>query len=174
MDPVRGHVGAALLLLTALALAFTTGSGLAKTVGVTPTETVATVEFPDSWRTSSIARGIQAHSPDEEVYVWFELVGPAELDRVQKEHEAYFRKQGVKFTGPSSTERVEVKGKTWAFTSGPATYENGPTLVRYVAMNPDLPNKKIVLMTYWASPKGDKLYDRDMRALLSSFTTLSR
>src|SRR5689334_13647955 len=52
---------------------------------LTQEDNVATLEFPDSWKISNIKRGLQAKSPDEEVYVWAELVPADQIDTVQKE-----------------------------------------------------------------------------------------
>jgi hypothetical protein len=44
----------------------------AKSAKLTAADTVATLDFPDSWKISNIKRGIETKSPDEEVYVWAE------------------------------------------------------------------------------------------------------
>lgn len=80
------------LVLALAALLCLPGIGFAKSAKLTQEDNVATLEFPDSWKISNIKR---AKSPDEEVYVWAELVPADQIDTVQKEHDAYFEKQKV-------------------------------------------------------------------------------
>jgi hypothetical protein len=57
------------LVLAVAALLCLPSLALAKTAKLTPAETVASLDFPDSRKISSIKRGFQAKWPDEEVYV---------------------------------------------------------------------------------------------------------
>jgi hypothetical protein len=126
------------------------------------------VTVPDAWSGTKIARGLEIKTPDDEVYIWFELATPAEMPIVQKEHDVYFEKQGVKFTGASETNKVEVKGRAWSFTELKAQSKAGPSIIRYVAINPNLASGKIILMTYWASPGGEKIHDAAVQAMLEA------
>src|SRR5438067_1273889 len=90
------------------------GLALAKTVKLTPTETAAALDFPDSWKIADIKRGFQAKSPDEEVYVWAELVPSDEINAVQKEHDDYFEKQKVTMSNSDPVGK-EIDGHKWAF-----------------------------------------------------------
>jgi hypothetical protein len=73
------------LVLALAALLCLPAIGFAKSAKLTQEDNVATLEFPDSWKISNIKRGLQAKSPDEEVYVWAELVPADQIDTVQKE-----------------------------------------------------------------------------------------
>ncbi len=157
-----------LMRAVALAIAFIALPALAKPLALTSADPVAVINIPNDWSGSKIARGLEIKTPDEEVYLWFELATQAEMPTVQKEHDDYFAKQGVKITGSSETKSAEVNGRAWSFTELQATGKDGPSIIRYVAINPNLPSGKIVLMTYWASPGGDKIHDAAMQKLLDA------
>jgi hypothetical protein len=158
------------IVLVVAALLCFPAIGLAKSVKLTPADTVATLDFPDSWKISNIKRGLQAKSPDEEVYVWAELVPAADVDTVQKEHDDYFEKQKVTMS-KAEPDGKEVDGRNWAFITPQATYNGKPTVIRYVIINPKLPSGKIIVFTYWASPEGDKNYDKEMDGVINSLRT---
>lgn len=137
---------------------------------LTAADPIATVTIPDEWSGKKITRGLEIKTPDEEVYLWFELIAPGEIDSVQKEHNTYFEKEGVTVTGVSETKKTEVNGRAWSFTELAATNKDGPSIIRYVAINPNLASGKIILMTYWASPEGDKTHDAAMTKLIDGIS----
>ncbi|GAC1564054.1 MAG: hypothetical protein NVS2B5_29890 [Beijerinckiaceae bacterium] len=141
------------LLIGCLALFLIPGVALAKTKKLTAADPVATMNFPDSWKITDIKRGFQAKSPDDEVYVWAELIAPGDVDTVQKEHDDYFAKQKVTMA-KAGPEGKEVDGRKWAFITPKATYKGDPTVVRYIIINPKAAGGKLVIFTYWASPEG--------------------
>lgn len=155
-----------IIRICALAAVLAATPALAGKLALTSADPVAIVTIPDAWSGTKIARGLEIKTPDDEVYLWFELVAPADMPTVQKEHDVYFDKQGVKITGASETTKIEVKGRPWSVTELKATSKDGPSIIRYVAINPNVPSGKIILMTYWASPGGDKIHDAAMQALL--------
>lgn len=153
----------------AFALACLAGSpASAGALQVTEADPVAVVTIPDAWPNSKIARGIEFKTPDDEIYVWFELVAPGEIDALQKEHNGYFDKEGVTITGSSETVKSEVKGKAWSFTELKAKSQDGDSIIRYIAINPNVPSGKIIMMTYWASLDGHKEHDAAMKGVLDS------
>jgi hypothetical protein len=164
---VLEHTNMRKIVLVVIGLLCLPAFALAKTAKLTPADTVAALDFPDSWKISNIKRGLQAKSPDEEVYVWAELVPPDEVDTVQKEHDAYFEKQKVTIS-QAEPDGKEVDGRKWAFITPKATYKGEPTIIRYIIINPKVASGKIVVFTYWASPEGDKNYDKEMDGVINS------
>jgi len=166
--------GKLMLRKTVLALAFAlagfSGSpAMAGALQITDADPVAVVTVPDAWTTAKIKRGVEIRTPDEEIYLWFELVAPNELDAVQKEHDSYFAKEGVTVTGASETLKQEVNGKAWSFTELKAKSKDGDdSIIRYIAINPNVASGKIIMMTYWASLDGHKEHDAAMKALVDS------
>jgi hypothetical protein len=155
------------LVFAVAALLCLPGVGFAKSAKLTPDDTVAVLDFPDSWKLSTIKRGLQAKSPDEEVYVWAELVPSDQVDTVQKEHDAYFEKQKVTMS-QADPDGKEVDGRQWAFITPKATYKGETTVIRYIIINPKVASGKIIVFTYWASPQGDKNYDKEMDGVINS------
>jgi len=139
----------------------------AKNAKLTPADTVATLDFPDSWKISTIKRGIEAKSPDEEIYVWAELGPSDEVDAVQKEHDAYFEKQKVTMAKADPVGK-DVDGRQWAFIEPQSSWKGKPTVVKYIIINPKVASDKIIVFTYWASPEGDKNYDKEMDGVINS------
>src|SRR5512133_3698683 len=127
------------LVLALAALLCLPGIGFAKSAKLTQEDNVATLEFPDSWKISK-----RAKSPDEEVYVWAELVPADQIDTVQKEHDAYFEKQKVTMTKAEPDDK-EVDGRKWAFIEPKATYQGKPTIIKYIIINPKAPSGKIIV-----------------------------
>ena len=159
--------GASLVLaLTALLAA---SPCAAKSVRVGNDSPPITLDIPDSWEVTQIARGIQAKTADEEVFLWFETFAPAQAPTVAKEHEKYFADQGVSITGAAESRILEESGAVVRVTSFPATYEGKPTVLRYISVEPGDPAKKRLLVSYWASPEGDKQYDPDTQRIINSF-----
>lgn len=155
-------------LAAMLAMATLTTQALAGAVPITSAEPVAVVTIPDSWTQSKVARGVQIKTPDEEIYIWFELVAPEQIDALQKEHQAYFTKEGVTFTDATETVSREVNGRPWSFTEVKATSSDGPSLIRYLGINPKVASGKIIMMTYWASLEGHSAHEAAMKAMIDS------
>lgn len=135
---------------------------------ITDADPVAVVTVPDAWTTAKVKRGVEIRTPDEEIYLWFELVAPGEIEALQKEHNAYFDKEGVTITGVSETVKQEVNGKSWSFTELKARSKDGDSIIRYIAINPKVASGKIIMMTYWASPEGHKSHDAAMKRIVDS------
>lgn len=135
---------------------------------ITGADPVAVITIPDSWTHAKVERGLEIKTPDEEIYIWFELVPPDQITALQKEHDAYFAKEGVKFTSATETVTQEVNGRPWSFTEMQATGPDGPSIVRYLGINPKVSSGKIIMMTYWASHEGHKKHDGAIKTMLDS------
>lgn len=147
---------------------FVASPAVAGALQITDADPVAIVTVPDAWTTAKIKRGVEIKTPDDEIYLWFELVAPGEIETLQKEHNGYFDKEGVTITGASETVKQEVKGKAWSFTELKAKSKDGDSIIRYIAINPNVPSGKIIMMTYWASLDGHKTHDAAMSAIMDS------
>ena len=145
-----------------------TRSAQAGALQITGADPVAVVTIPDSWKHGKVDRGVEIRTPDGEIFIWFELVPADQLDALQKEHDAYFAKEGVTFTGETEIFTKEVNGRPWSFKELKAKSADGPSIVRYLGINPQASSGKIIMMTYWASPKGHAKHDAAMKAMLDS------
>jgi hypothetical protein len=141
---------------------------LAKPVKVVPGDPPISVDIPSSWEVTEIKRGIQAKTDDEEVFLWFESYVPAQFETLLAEHNTYFKEQGVTITGEPQAQSKEFPTYFLKFSDYPATYEAKPTVLRYVSVVMKDESRKHLLMSYWASPEGDKQYDADMNKIMDS------
>lgn len=163
MKALRAFALSACLMLPALPEA-----ALAGALTITGADPVAVVTIPDNWTHGKVDRGLEIKTPDEEIYLWFELVPPDQIAALQKEHDAYFAKEGVKFTSATETVTREVNGRPWSFTEMQATSPDGPSIVRYLGINPKVASGKIIMLTYWASLEGHKKHDTAIKTILDS------
>lgn len=144
------------------------GTALAKRITVVPGDQPVTVDIPGSWKVSEIKRGVQAKTADDEVYIWFESYRPAQLQTLVGEHNAYFQEQGVTITGEAKAKQVEFPTYMLKISEYPATYEKKPTVLRYISVVPKSGDLRHLLVSYWASPEGDKEYDGETNKIINS------
>ena len=143
-------------------------AALAKRVTVVPGDRPITIDLPNAWKVSEIKRGIQAKTADDEVYLWFESYRPAQFQTLLDEHNAYFKGQGVKVVGAETAKQVDFPTYVLKVTEYPATYEGKPTVLRYLSVVPKTEGDRYLLVSYWASPAGDKEYDGEVQTILNN------
>lgn len=136
-------------------------------VTLTPKMPVAKVDFPKGWSVTEIDRGVESRSPDEEVFLWFEVYASSEFNKVLKEHDTYFARQGVKVVGEAKTSSNSLAGVTIQATNLPATWKGAPTVLRYLVFDFGKANRQM-MMSVWASPEGDKKHDAAVQGIIES------
>jgi hypothetical protein len=139
----------------------------AETMEVRPSAPVAKFEIPEDWKTSRIPRGIEAVSTDGEVYFWIESYKPDEFDAIIAEHNAYWKKQGVVITS-SDEEKHQENGAEVSMTTEHATWKGEPTVLYYIEFHLGLASKSDIVLTYWASPEGDKQFQKEVGDVIAS------
>lgn len=140
----------------------------AKRVTVVPGDRPITVDVPNAWKVAVVERGIQIRTADEEVYLWFESYRPVQFQTLLNEHNAYFKNQGVRVVGAETAKQVDFPTYLLKVTECPATYEGKPTVLRYISVVPKAEGERLLLVSYWASPAGDKKYDGETQGILNS------
>ncbi|RYB04743.1 hypothetical protein [Lichenibacterium ramalinae] len=116
-----------------------------------------TLDVPDGYKVSSSKRGVLVKSPDDEVDVWVETFEGADTQTLLGEHAAYWDKEKVDLHGNGITTTGKSGDANVSNTDFPdATWKGDPTVLRYSAIGPYGSKNKMVLVTYWASPGGDK------------------
>ena len=155
-------------VLSFLVLALFATSPFARQVNIPAGNPVVGIDIPNGWKTSATSRGIEVRSPDEEVFFWVEVYLPAQYDALVKEHETYFKGQGVVITGEANVSSSDEGGVKIQATNLPATWKGKKTILRYLAIDPNLPARNQVLLSYWASPEGDKKHDPAFQKVLES------
>jgi hypothetical protein len=155
------------LMVLAMVSAFS-GFGVAKTVPVVPGQVIGQVEVPDNWTVNRTPRGIEIKSPDEEIIMWMEVFRPDQADRVRREHRDYFTGQGVRITGPAVEQESVTNGIRVLVQTLPATWNGAPTLLAYQVYGAATTPAQMLLISYWASPEGDRRYGQQVQAVLTS------
>lgn len=145
----------------------------AETMEVNPERPIVSANLPNAWDISRVDRGIQAISKDQDAFVWVESYLPGELDEIIAEHNAYWKEQGVEITGHESTEHSE-NGKSYVITEETATEDGKPTKLMYAEYSLGLGSKRNIVVTYWASPEGDKKYEHTVGDIFSSMTVTEK
>jgi hypothetical protein len=157
----RMVIGAALLACLA-------GEVAARQINLPSRAPIVGIDVPAAWKTSPTARGVEVRSPDEEVFFWLETYRPADEAAVRKEHVDYFAGQGVTPAGDPRVSRYEEGAMKVQATDLPATWQGKPTVLRYLAIDAGLPDGRMVLLSYWASPEGDSKHASAFKAVLNS------
>lgn len=155
------------VLFAATTLAF------AEPTEIRPKAPVATFDIPDAWETSQISRGIEAVSPDKEVYLWVEAYEPDQFKAILAEHDAYWKEQGVEITARDSESHKEG-GQQVQMTTETATWNDKPTVLYYVEYDLGLASKSNIVVTYWASPEGDKTFHGKVGKILESLAVTEK
>jgi hypothetical protein len=140
----------------------------AKNVSMSTGQLMLSFTVPDNWKSTQIERGLEIKSNDEEIFLWVEAYREADLEKVKAEHAKYFTKQGVKFTGEPKIHAEATERYGLAFMDMPATWNGNPTVLRYIFIEPADAKKRRLMMSYWASPEGDKKHSEAMGALVKS------
>lgn len=163
MSPIR-KTGAIRALVCAIGLAVlpvlaTPFPASAKTIVFKQTGRDTPIGLPDSWKVSPITNGIEIRSDDGEVFIWVQAVNDATVPKTIDEYFAYFKQQGVTFTGGADQKQDVIAGVPVLMMELPATYERKKTLVRIIISNAKAGASKGLVIGYWASPVGDKAHD---------------
>lgn len=157
---------ARLALLAFTLVSLSAGPGMARTVAVVPGQVVGQAQVPDDWKVSKTDRGIELASPGEDVMMWIEVFSPAQVQAVKREHAAYFQAQGVRITGPVNEEQTTANGLVTIIQVMPATYNGAPTILNYLVYGAETAPTQLLLITYWASPEGDRTFRSQVNSIL--------
>lgn len=131
---------------------------------------IAVITVPESWKVKDIKRGLQAATKDDEVYFWAEIYPADGLNDLMAEHDAYYDKQGVDVGKEDpKTQVIKVNGvDALLMHIVSPTWKGKPTVLEYVMFDPSRKTGRKLMLSYWASPEGDKLYEADLNAMLAS------
>ena len=128
-----------------------------------------TLDVPSGYKVEESTRGVLVKSPDGEVDVWVEVYKDIETDKLIGEHDRYWKKNEVAMNGDgerSSREDGDIHVNRTDFKH--ATWKGDPTVLRYTAVGPYGSQKEWVLITYWASPEGDKEFNDDIQKMIGT------
>ncbi len=127
------------------------------------------VEVPDSWDNEEVKRGVELSTEDEEVYLWIEAYDQSQFEAVKKEMGEYLDEQGIKVTGEPKMSAHGADKYGVAVLDFPATWKGDPTVLRYLIIEPKDAAKSRLIVSYWATPAGDKKHDAETQKIIDSF-----
>ena len=150
--------------ILALGLAST---AMAETYVLPNGKPLVSITIPESWESTEIAKGVEATSPDEGVYIAAEIVETNKVDVAIKEAVKYLIDNGVEID-QSSMAKKDTKFGTFDAIEVDWTGkdEDGPTQVSVSIVI--LSETKSMFLTYWASPEAGKANANDLNAIASS------
>jgi hypothetical protein len=128
---------------------------------------IAVVTIPDAWDTEEIDDGVESTSPDENVYVAVEVVDAENIEAGVKAALKYLIDNKVEID-PATEKRQQGKINDMdAITLGySGKDEDGPTNVSVSVIV--VSDKKMLLLTYWGTPDGEKANAEDLGKILMS------
>lgn len=155
-------------LLLALVLLSLPLAGLAQAksfkLGTPP---IASVTMPDKWKPEETDAGVEATSPDEEIYLAVEVASVAKLDDAITQALGFLMGEGVvPDTSTQKEENFEVNGMKAFALSYLGKDKDGPTKISLVII---IPNQTTALiLTYWGTEKGEQTHGKTLTGILQS------
>jgi hypothetical protein len=139
----------------------------AKSYTIPDPNPVAVVTLPDDWDTKEIAKGIEADSEDEEVYIAVEVTEMSNVAKTIEESILWLKSKDV-VIDPATQQQSEVNinGIPGFMVKWSGKDNDGPTNVSLTILV--LSETKGLLLTYWASPDGEKDNLKALKAIAES------
>ena len=154
-------------IVLACLLAFLPTLAMAKSYTIPNPNPVAVVTIPDDWDVTEIAKGVEADSEDEEVYIAIEVTEVRKAEQAVLETIAWLMRRGVE--ADTSTEKqkpLTINGMEGFEISWSGKDKDGPTQISVTILKINESNG--LVLTYWASPEGTKANMDDLVKIISS------
>ena len=127
----------------------------AKSYTIPDPNPVAVVTIPDDWDTTEIAKGIEADSEDEEVYIAIEVTEMNNVAKTIEETIVWLKNKEVVIDAATQQQsEITINGIPGFMVKWSGKDKDGPTNVSLTILV--LSETKGLLLTYWASPDGEK------------------
>ena len=127
----------------------------AKSYTIPDPNPVAVVTIPDDWDTTEIAKGIEADSEDEEVYIAIEVTEMNNVAKTIEETIVWLKNKDVVIDAATQQQsEITVNGIPGFMVKWSGKDKDGPANVSLTILV--LSETKGLLLTYWASPDGEK------------------
>lgn len=159
-----------LTLLLAPALAASLSAGTFKLPDDDP---VASITIPDSWEPEEVKRGVEAKSPDGEVYMAVEFATSKNIDKVTTEGIDFLKEQGVTIDKSTQKEnKFEVNGMEVQELIWTGKDKDGDAIVSLAFVG--VSDTKALMVTYWASPEGEKKNQAALGKILQTLKKIGK
>lgn len=120
------------------------------------------IHLPTSWSMSAITNGIELRAPKDEVLMWIQGTPVSGLDALLDSYIAYYKSQGVAITGAIEKTEEDVRGAKVLVMKIPSTWNGAPTVVEFTMVGSRQKGGPMIVMGYWASPKGYETYEGEI------------
>lgn len=155
------------LALAALIALLTPGVASAVTYKLPDDAPAAIITLPDGWTNKEIDYGVESTSTDEETYLAVEVTGTKEVDQAIDEAAKFLGKSGVT-VDEASEKRIpfKVNGMDGFEVAWKGTDKDGPVSISLAII--EVSAEKMLLLTYWSTPAGDKSNAEELGEIINS------
>ncbi len=127
----------------------------AKSYTIPDPNPVAVITIPDDWEATEIAKGVEAQSDDDAVYVAIEVTELKDAAQAISEAVIWLKSKDVVIDESTQVkEPFSVNGLDGVQVKWNGKDEDGPTHVSLTLLQ--VTDTKGLILTYWASPAGEK------------------
>jgi hypothetical protein len=153
--------------ITAVVAAAFASSAFAGTHKLPEEKPLATINIPDAWKTEDIDTGIESTSDDGEVYIAVETTDADNVKEAMAESIKFLKEKGVTVDDSTfKTEEGKLGDMDVVDLSWDGKDEDGPTKVSVTLVA--VTKEKGLLLTYWASPAGEKKHAAELSVIAKS------
>ncbi len=160
MSSMRQIIAAGLIL-------FVPALADAKSYTIPNPDPVAVVTMPDDWETTEIAKGIESNSDDNEVYVAVEVTELKDVAQAIADSIVWLKSKEVEIdraTQKQST--ITINGMTGVEVKWDGKDADGAAHVSLTVLQ--VTETRGLLLTYWASPEGEKDNLKHLMGIINS------
>jgi hypothetical protein len=155
----------------AVSLFLLPGLASAKTYSIPDPNPVAVITMPDDWDSTEIAKGVESTSEDETVYVAVEVTELKDAAQAIGEAVVWLKSKGVVVDQATQEKKpFSINGLEGVQVLWTGKDEDGPTQVSLTLVQ--VTETKGLILTYWASPEGEKENLKDLSSIINSLKAL--
>lgn len=134
---------------------------------------VVSVTLPDSWKTDEIDNGVESVSDDEEVYMAIESTSEKNVQKAMEESIQYLKKKGVVVEQDTmKQETMKMNDMDVVDISWDGKDEDGECKISLTVVG--VSDTQGLLLTYWASPEGEKKHQSELNDIAKSIKKLGK
>ncbi len=143
------------------------GAVNAKNYAIPDNNPVATLALPNGWKPTEIEHGVEAKSPDGDVYFSAESASPKAFDKLMDDNAQWMKDNKIIPDTPKPVEKdITYNGMQGHVMSFSAHDEDGPTMLDFIVIAPS--SKRLLLLTVWGSEKERTHHLDELNAIMAS------
>jgi hypothetical protein len=143
----------------------------AKTYSIPDPNPVAVITLPDDWESTEIAKGVESTSEDDAVYVAVEVTELKDAARAIADAITWLKSKDVVVDQSTMEQKpFSINGLDGVQVKWSGKDEDGPTNISLTLLQ--VTDSKGLILTYWASPQGEKDNLKELIAIINSLKAL--